>query len=149
MDEQTMCDLLEIYDAKEDMYRILDMLTDGDHAPGYGDGTDKIMELHQKIIYAANDQNIIEEEYIKTREECLEEMKKIGITEKDVARIRSDTAGSLIELVFAKYRRKLSRVTDIIMRESPLDDKLAFWEILEDKTLENHRKARMLLGVET
>ncbi len=85
MDEQTMCDLLEIYDAKEELHQILEMLIDEDCAPGYGDGI-------------------------------------LG---------------------------KLSRVTDIIMRRSSLDDdQTEFWEILEDKTLENHRKARMLLGKE-
>ncbi len=85
MDEQTMFELLEIYDAKEELERISEELSGVAFATGYDEGI-------------------------------------LG---------------------------KLSRVTDIIMRGSPLDDdQTEFWEILEDKSLENHRKARMLLGLE-
>ncbi len=88
MDERTMFELLEIYDAKEELHQVLEMLAGMDCSIGYDDGV-------------------------------------LG---------------------------KLSRVTDIIKRHSPLHhteedyDESGFWKILEDETIDNHQKAGRLLG---
>ncbi len=90
MDEKTMFELLEIYDAEEELHRILVMLIGDDMATGYEEGI-------------------------------------LG---------------------------KLSRVTNIIKRYSPLYcpgmdyDKSELCRVLEDTTIDNHKKSRRILGIE-
>ncbi len=84
-----MFELLEIYDATEELQRVLVMLINEDIAPGYEDGI-------------------------------------LG---------------------------KLSRVMDIIRRNSPLYrpgedyDRSEICRILENEVLDNHQKSRLLLGI--
>lgn len=89
MDEKTMFQLLEIYDARENLETVQEMLTGCIQHAGYGEGI-------------------------------------LG---------------------------NLSYVTDIIMRYSPLYDPAVNYEdsefgrILEDDTMDNNMKARILLGI--
>ncbi len=90
MDERTMFELLEIYDAQEELHRVLAMLIDDDYDAGYGEGI-------------------------------------LG---------------------------RLSHVTDIIMRNSPLYhpgedyNQSEFCRVLEDETIDNHKKSKLILGLE-
>ena len=90
MDERTMFELLEMYDAKEALIQVLDMLIGDRYEAGYGEG----------------------------------------------------------------IMGNLSYAYDIIARNSPLrepgrdvEDTL-FGQILDNKTIDNHRKARLLLGMD-
>ena len=90
MDERTMFELLEMYDAKEALIQVLDMLIGDRYEAGYGEGI-------------------------------------IG---------------------------NLSYAYDIIARNSPLresgrnvEDTL-FGQILDNKAIDNHKKARLLLGLD-
>lgn len=91
MDERTMFELLEMYDAKEALIQVLDMLIGDRYEVGYGEGI-------------------------------------IG---------------------------NLSYAYDIIARNSPLresgrnvEDTL-FGQILDNKAIDNHKKARLLLGLDS
>ena len=90
MDERTMFELLEMYDAKEALIQVLDMLIGDRYEAGYGEGI-------------------------------------IG---------------------------NLSYAYDIIARNSPLREPrrdvevTLFGQILDNKTIDNHRKARLLLGMD-
>ena len=90
MDERTMFELLEIYDARDALMRIQEMLIGEEYEAGYGEGI-------------------------------------IG---------------------------NLSYAYDIISRNSPLYDPTRnvedtrFGQIIEDKAIDNHKKARLLLGLE-
>lgn len=63
----------------------------------------RVMELHQKVMNAAINQNITDEEYFKLMGECLDEMEKIGITEEDMKKIEADLAGALFTLSLVTY----------------------------------------------
>ena len=90
MDERTMFELLEMYDAKEALIQVLDMLIGDRYEAGYGEG----------------------------------------------------------------IMGNLSYAYDIIARNSPLRDPqrnvedTLFGQILDSKAIDNHKKARLLLGID-
>ena len=91
MDERTMFELLEMYDAKEALIQVLDMLIGDRYEAGYGEG----------------------------------------------------------------IMGNLSYAYDIIARNSPLHESgrnvedTLFGQILDNKAIDNHKKARLLLGLDS
>ena len=63
-----------------------------------------VKELHQKVMKAAMDQSITDEEYFKIMESCLDEMDRIGISEQDMRQISTDVANALISLGFWPFK---------------------------------------------
>lgn len=59
-----------------------------------------IRELHQRVMNAALDQSITDDEYFKIMESCLDEMDRIGITEQDMNQIGADVADAILMLGF-------------------------------------------------
>ena len=61
----------------------------------------KVMELHKKIMDAAMDLSITEEEYNRIADSCMDEMNMAGLTEQEAAQILGDLAFALF--MFASW----------------------------------------------